>query len=89
MHLIWANVGCIQALSLALASIGKTCPDHINAEDYTSVAREPAREFKEYITRHIVQFFKESNVDVGELEDFMNGPFIRLFDDQSTESITE
>lgn len=89
MHLIWANVGCIQALSLALASIGKTFPDHINFEDYTGIAKELAREYKEYITRYIVQFFKESDVDTSELEDFMNGPFTRLFDDPSTESVTE
>jgi hypothetical protein len=32
-----------------LAYTGKMFPDHIDFEDYTSVAKELAREFKEYI----------------------------------------
>jgi hypothetical protein len=82
VHLISANCECIQALSLALASVGKAFPDRIHSEDYIGMVKEMAREYKEYITRHVVPFFKESGVDTRELEDFMNGPFINLLNDQ-------
>lgn len=70
-HQLWANVGCVLALAVALIQLGKSFPTRVHNQDFQNMIITFTKDFIEYLNSY-VRFLQDAGINIEEIKIYLD-----------------